>query len=154
MNIASAGHSVIKRTVSEFLFIVLAVLVMFIASAHFEPLIISTTLSPDGREQGGWPLPFSSSYWDDMGMKSYQAGHFDFGAFLVDALIFYVLIRFVVAVLEGVIHRYDSQQYKELMRRIAKRIAVMTVFLCLVYGAYVLWVSIMNVPQEVFPLNL
>ena len=152
MNTTSKGNFIIKRTINEFLLIVLTILALFSMSTHFKPLMISATLSPDGQGQGGWPLPFSSSYWDDMGMNSYQAQGFNLGTFTINVLIFYALIRIVMSTMEGVIYRYNSQQYKKLVAHTAKRIAIMMVFLGLVYGVYVLRESIINAPREVFPV--
>lgn len=156
MNTTSKRNFIIKRTINEFLLIVLVILALFTMSTHFKPLTISTTLSPDGQGQGGWPLPFSSSYdkYDNTGFSSYKTQQFDVGAFEENILIFYVFVRIIMAIVEGVIYRYNLQQYKELVLRVVKRIVAMMVFLFLVYGVYMLRESIINTPREITPVFL
>lgn len=153
MHTTSIIYSITKRIAIEFLLIVLSILTMIIASAHFKPMIISTTLSPDMSRQEGWPLPFSSSYdeYDNTGSWSYRAQQFNIGMFEVNILVFYAIIRLVMATIEGVIHRHNSRQYKKLTLCTVKHIVVMAIFLSLIYGTYILRVNIINTPQELYP---
>lgn len=152
MIIKSKENSIIKRTINEFLLIALVILALFTTSVHLKPLTISTTLSPN--EQEGWPLPFSSSYdeYDNTESWSYKAQQFDVGAFEENILVFYILIRLIMATVEGVIYWYSSQQYKKLALSTVKHIVVMAVFLFLMYGAYLLRENIINTPREISPI--
>jgi len=82
----------------ELLFVVVALIITFVAGGYLRPATINMELSPNGAGQSGWPLPYAASYWEDMGMKSYQAERFSFKSFAADVGLFYLGIRLVMFV--------------------------------------------------------
>jgi hypothetical protein len=123
MDMISTAHSSIKilaRVVYELMLVGATIIATFAIGAYIGtylgPVIIDPTLSPDGIEQLGWPLPFTASYWDDSNpAKAYQMNSFSPQNYLVDLLLFYGIIRLLLfglkRILRPAIQRYDPHRY-------------------------------------------
>lgn len=79
----------------EGMFLLLAVVAMYIVSGYFAPLYVSPDLL-QGDGQTGWPMAYWMKVWDDLGNNTgYERSTFDFLSFVIDIGLFYLIIRFI-----------------------------------------------------------
>lgn len=159
---ATNRQKALVKIAREIFVLAIVLIAMITTSVYFRPIMAESTLSPNGSGQSGWPLAVSASYWDDGNdgdwddLDSYQANTFNVRNLLIDILIFYVPVSLILEFLRGYISYRSNRERGKFEPRVwilrsGKRIAITALFLCMLYGAYVLYVSIATMPQPVFP---
>lgn len=147
------------KIAGEILVLAVVLVTLLITSVYLRPIIMEPTLSPNGIGQAGWPFAISASYWDDSSpIGGYKANVFCVRNLLIDILILYVPIYLALELLIGYIGRRSCRENGEsrsraCVLRSGKHIAIVAIFLCLIYGAYATLASIVNMPQQVFQIN-